>query len=54
MARDDGSELEIQREPYECPKCGSQGAENPVLDGWYECNRCVIAFNEDGEVSTSE
>lgn len=43
-----------QREEDECPRCGTQGSENPVLDDWYECHRCVIAFSADGEVSESE
>ncbi len=43
-----------QREEDECPQCGNQGHENPVLDDWYECSRCVIAFSADGEVSTDE
>jgi ribosomal protein L37AE/L43A len=38
----------------ECPQCGRQGAQNPVLDDWYECNNCVIAFNADGEVDNAE
>lgn len=34
----------------ECPRCGQEGIQNPILDDWYECNRCVISFNVDGEV----
>jgi len=37
-----------------CPRCGAQGAQNPVLDDWYECSGCVIAFSADGEVETGE
>lgn len=33
-----------------CPECGNEGHENPVLDGVYECNNCVIQYDEDGEV----
>lgn len=37
----------------ECPECGSSGSvsENPVLEDEYECSTCLIAFNEDGEVT---
>jgi ribosomal protein L37AE/L43A len=51
-----GDELEDtvtqSRADNECPQCGREGIENPVLDDWYECNRCVIAFSADGEVET--
>ena len=42
------------RNKDECPECGSQGSENPVLEDWYECNNCVIAFSADGRVSDGE
>lgn len=38
----------------ECPKCGKDGYPNPVLDDVYECNHCIIAYNDDGEVLDSE
>jgi len=41
---------DTDRSDDECPQCGSVGAQNPVLDDWYECNRCVIAFSADGEI----
>jgi rubredoxin len=41
---------DVGRDGNECPECGADGIENPVLDGWYECNNCVISFNPDGEV----
>lgn len=44
------SDDETVRAENECPVCGTEGIPNPVLDDWYECNQCVIAFNADGEV----
>lgn len=38
----------------ECPECGNEGYENPVLEDEFECSRCVIAFNADGEVTARE
>lgn len=43
---------DTERSPNECPKCGSEGIPNPVLDDWFECNGCVISFSADGEVET--
>jgi len=42
------------RAANECPQCGTEGIENPVLDDEYECSRCVIAFNSEGEVTARE
>jgi len=47
-------ETGIERAEDECPRCGAQGAQNPVLNDWYECSTCVIAFSADGEVETGE
>lgn len=43
-----------ERSEDECPRCGSEGIQNPILDDWYECNRCLIAFSADGEVDEGE
>lgn len=40
----------VERSENECPRCGSEGAQNPILEDWYECPRCVISFSADGEV----
>jgi ribosomal protein S27AE len=45
---------ETERSEDECPRCGSEGIQNPILDDWYECNRCLIAFSADGEVDEGE
>jgi len=50
----DKSESGAQREEDECPECDQQGSENPVLDDVYECHRCILAFNADGEVLERE
>ncbi len=54
MPQSDGHESAVERDEDECPKCGQQGSENPVLDDVYECHRCIIAFNADGEVLERE
>lgn len=43
-----------ERSEDECPRCGSEGIQNPILDDWYEYNRCQISFNSDGEVDEGE
>jgi ribosomal protein L37AE/L43A len=41
-----------ERADDECPRCGQEDCTpNPIADGWYECNSCVIAFSADGEVA---
>jgi hypothetical protein len=34
----------------ECPECGNEGHENPIIDDAYECSRCVIQYKSNGEV----
>lgn len=48
------SEAGVDRARNECPRCGSEGTQNPILDGWFECNRCVISFNVEGEVDDEQ
>ena len=52
--RRDMMENATERSEDECPRCGAEGIQNPILDDWYECNRCLISFSADGEVDEGE